>query len=306
MARAQEPLNAPVPLSPSPPAVSPGQADLSLAAAQRAAELGFPSIAAGMRQQLLTLQGMDRPALTIALATALLDEGRPDAALKTLNGLPAPHGSAWHLRAGLADAALRQMPAARNELAAVRATELTGADRPWNLFLQGVIASAAGEFSAGPGTCSGQAETQAAAGGTDVTRARFQLAREQALLQIDHVTADEAEQARKNAENYQGSVGYDFARSYAVMLNALGRTQAAIDALQRDILTLPAHERGRADDFRLLLGLIAGASSFPGRQALFNSWKTAWILPSSGRRCSFSHGRFPRGPFGMSWLSWTS
>ena len=268
LARAQEPLNAPVPLAPSPPAISAGQAGLSLSAAQRAEELGFPSIAAGMYQQLLSSQGMDTRALTIALATALLDEGRPDAALKALNGLAPPHGSAWHLRAGLADAALRQMAQARNELAAVKAAELPAEDRPWNFFLQGMVASSAGEF-ARAGDLFGQAETQAAAGGTNLTRARFQLAREQARLQVDRVTADEAEQARKNAENYPGSVGYDFARSYAVMLNALGRTAAAIDALQRDILALPAREHARADDFRLLLGLIAGAGGGPGRIALF-------------------------------------
>jgi TolA-binding protein len=268
MARAQEPLNAPVPLAPAPPAISPGQAGLSLSAAQRAEDLGLPSIAAGMYQQLLSSQGMDKRALTIALATALLDDGRPDAALKALNALPPPHSSAWHLRAGLAAAASRQMASARTELAAVKPPDLPAEDRPWDFFLQGMVASAAGEFNRA-GELFGQAESQAGAGGTNLTRARFQLAREQALLQVDRVTVDEAEQARKNAENYPGSVGYDFARSYAVMLNALGRQAAAIDALQRDILTLPARERARADDFRLLLGLIAGAGSGPGRIALF-------------------------------------
>jgi len=221
-----------------------------------------------MYQQLLSAQGMDNRALTIALATALLDEGRPEAALKALNALSPPHSSAWHLRAGLASAALRQMASARTELAAVKPADLPAEDRSWDLFLQGMVASAAGEFNQA-GELFGQAETQAAATGTDLARARFQLAREQTLLQVDHVTAVEAEQARKNAENYPGSVGYDFARSYAVMLNALGQRPAAIDALQRDILTLPARERARADDFRLLLGLIAGAGSGPGKIALF-------------------------------------
>jgi TolA-binding protein len=268
VARSQEPLNPPVPLAPSPVARSAGQDGLSLASARRAEELGFPGIAAETYEQLMSVQGMDRRDLTIALATALLDEGRPAAALKALDGLPPPHGSAWHLRAGLAAAALRQMQSARNELAAVKAGELPPEDQPWNFFLQGMLASSAGEFTRA-GELYGQAESQAAAGGTNLTRARFQLAREQALLQLDHVTAEEAEQARKNAENFQGSVGYDFERSYAVMLNALGKPTAAIEALQRDLLGLPAHERARADDFRLLLGLVAGAGNGPGRIALF-------------------------------------
>src|SRR5208283_4289515 len=102
----------------------------------------------------------------------------------------------------------------------------------------------------------------------------FQLARDQADLQLDHVTPEEAEQARRNAENNPGSVGYEFERSYAVMLNALGRTPAAIEALQADLLTLPAREHARADDFRLLLGMIAGAASRPGRTALFQLLET--------------------------------
>ncbi|MGD1029774.1 MAG: tetratricopeptide repeat protein [Opitutaceae bacterium] len=273
LTRAQEPLNPPVPLAPAPPALSAGQAGLSLVAGRQAEELGFPSVAAEFYEQLLAAPGTDRRALTLALATARLDEGNPDAALKALNGMAAPHTSAWHLRAGLAYAALGQMQPARNESAAVRAGELSAEDRPWGTFLLGLLARSAGEFPRAV-ELFGQAESQAAAGGTNLTRARFQLARDQADLQLDHVTPEEAEQARRNAESNPGSVGYEFERSYAVMLNALGRTPAAIEALQGDLLTLPAREHARADDFRLLLGMIAGAGSRPGRTALFQLLET--------------------------------
>lgn len=268
LAHAQEPLNAPVPLAPPPAAISGGQSGLSLVAAQRAQELGFPSIAVGIYEQLLSTPGMDNRALTLALASAQLDDGQPENALKTLNGMAFPHTSAWHLRAGLAFAALRQFPGARNEQATVRSGDLPAGDRPWDFFLQGLLAYSAGDFPRAVDLF-GQAQSQAAAGGTDLARARFQLARDQANLQLDHVTADEAEQARKNAESIRGSVGYEFERSYAVMLNALGRRAEAIEALQGDLLTLPARERARADDFRLLLGMIAGPASGPGRIALF-------------------------------------
>jgi len=74
----------------------------------------------------------------------------------------------------------------------------------------------------------------------------------------------------RNATTFQGSpTGYDFARSYAVILDALGRKPEAVAFLLSELATLPAQERDRADDFRLLLGLIAGASpDGPGQRAL--------------------------------------
>jgi tetratricopeptide (TPR) repeat protein len=264
-ARAQEPLNFPAPLAPAPAAVSRAQDELTRSAAERARELGFSSVAAGLYRELLDHPGGDRAGLALGLATALLEDGLAADAQKALEQSPGPRGAAWHLRAGLAAAQLRKTDAARAELGAVKPGELTAADRPWRLFLEGGVAGAAGDL-ARAGDFFQQARRAAQ---TDLERARFFLAEEEARMRSGQPSAAAAEQMRQNAERFQGTeTGYDFARAYAVMLDALGRREAAVEALQRDLFTLHPQERVRADDFRLLLGMIAGAGDGAGRSAL--------------------------------------
>ena len=266
----QEPLNRAVPfLALSAPA-SPGDGEMALVAARRAQELGFPALAADLYDQLLARPSGTapsiRPDLTLAFATALLDDDRPAEAEKALEILAGPRGSAWHLREGLAEAVQRRVDAARGELAAVRLEDLAPSDRPWYFYLGGAMAGARGDLRAA-GAAYQQAEREP--GVTDLDRARFFLLEKQAQMRLGAVTADIAEQARRNAEQFQGTAtGYDFERSYAVMLDELGRKGAAVDELQRDLLILPQAERAQADEFRLLLGLIAGAADGAGRNAL--------------------------------------
>jgi len=280
---AQEPLNPPTPLAPPPADSSAGRYGLALLAAQRGQELGFPGIAAGIYRELLAAPGAEpslpgydaanRTALTLALATALLDDGRPAEADRALNSLAGPRGSAWHLRRGLAGAALKNFETAKKELADTKPADLPATDKPWYYFLQGILAGAAGD-TVQAGNFYQQAERAA---DTDLARARFLLAHEQARLRVGEVNEAMVEQTRENAERFRGTAtGCDFERSYAVMLDALGRKGAAVEALQHDLLTLPPSERARADDFRLLLGLVAGASDGAGRSALIQ------LLESNG------------------------
>ena len=268
---AQSPLNPPAPLAPIRPRATPGTTGLTELAAERAQALGFPDVAAGLYRQLLAQPGGDRRALELALATALLDDNRGEEAEKVLNEVPAPRGSAWHLRAGLAAVLRRRLDPAKSELAAVKLPELSPADRPWYFFLQGMLASAADDPMRA-GDFYRQAEEAAS---TDLLRARFFLAQEQSRLRLDKVNAEMAEKIHENAVRFQGqSTGYDFARAYAVMLDQLGRKNEAIEALRYDLLSLPAQQRSRADDFRLLLGLIAGAAEGAGRNALVQLLET--------------------------------
>ena len=93
MLRAQAPLNPPVPLSVAAAATSPAENALELAAADRAEEMGFPTVAAGFYRNLLAASAGDRARLTLGLATALLDDGRPAEAEQALQalGVPAEH-----------------------------------------------------------------------------------------------------------------------------------------------------------------------------------------------------------------------
>ncbi len=279
--RAEDALNFPVPLAPAQPLASPAVDALTRQAAQRAQELGFPTVAAELYRELLAelqryptlarYDAADRSGLTLALATVLLDDNRADEAERVLKGYAGARGSAWHLRAGLAAARLRNMAGARSELGAVKEDDLTPADRPWYFLLQATLAGAAGD----PIGAGNMYQLAARAATTDLEKARFSLEHEKARLLVGPVSAVIAEQTRQNAERFQGtSTGYDFSRSYAVMLDALGRKGDAVEVLQRQLPLLAGRERLRADDFRLLLGLVAGAADGVGQRALVQLLET--------------------------------
>jgi TolA-binding protein len=269
-ARAAEPLNPPAPLVPAPVAMSPGEFLERRTAAERALQLGFSSIAADLYRQLLAAPGADRAALTLDLATALLEAGRTDEAESVLRQVSAnARGSRWHLRAGLAAVQAKNFEAAGAELAAIKEQELPPGDFPWRWFLEGAVADMTGPSEAKRAQdFFSRAE---AAAPNDIVKARFQLAREEVALRRGLVLGnDELRVALQNYEAHQGRpAGYDSAITYAVMADALGRHTEAMAFLQTVWITVPKQERTAWDRVRLVLGLIGERGrSFAGRKAL--------------------------------------
>ncbi len=263
---ALEPLNPPVPLAPPPPSTSPGELALSVVTAERAQALGFPSTAVTLYRSLAAAPGADTARLTLALASALLDDGDVAGAGKVLDAFTGPRGAGWHLRAGLVAAHLQKTEQAKAELASAHFDELGSSERGWHYFLQGMLSDAANE----PVRAAGFYQQAASAAVSDLQRARFLLAQEQVRLRLGGVSEEQLTADRKNAEKFQNQkIGYGFTREYAIALNALGRRQQAVDVLQGALRTLPAEERSETDHFRLLVGLIAGAGSGAGRHELF-------------------------------------
>jgi len=268
--RAQEALNPPAPLvgPVQGTAGTPGGGVVTLSAAQRAQELGFPSVAAGIYKKLLAGPNGERAGLTLALVTVLLDDGQPAEAENVLAQFVGLRGAAWHLRAGLAALQLRKVEVARAELAATRVEELAAADRAWASFLQGALfdlapvqdITKANEFYI-------KAEVAAA---NELARARFKLAAEQVRLGLGNPSAVALRQARQNYENAKGRpVGYGFAETLAVSLHQAGQTAEATAFLQQVIMALLPQERTQADRLRLVLGMIADkAPGGAGRVAL--------------------------------------
>ena len=264
---AQTPLRPPAPLvvagasDPRPP----GQAAATLAAAERAQAMGFPSIAVELYRRLLAAPAGgagDRLPLRLALVTALLDDGRPGEAGQALNEEVGGRGAAWQLRAGLIAAQTKRPDAAKAALAAIKPEGLSAADRGWFFFLQGMVADAAGDWDRGR-TAYGEALKAA---GNEMERTRFELAQELAYLRRGVANL---EAQKQNAERIQGRYGYEASRQYAIGLDAAGRKGEAVAVLQRLLAALPAEERAEIDKVRLLLGLIAGAAEGLGRNALF-------------------------------------
>ena len=265
------PLSSPVPLAPPPAAASPGEAIVALDSAQRAQSLGFPSTAVSLYRSLLAAPGADTGRLTLALASALLDEGDVAGARRVLESYQGPRGAGWHLREGLVDAHEQRFDQARSELAGARPEELDATERGWHYFLQGMLTDAAGD----PVRAAGYYQLSAGSASSDLQRARFLLAAEQVRLRSGGVTEVQLEADRKNAAAYQNQkIGYGFTREYAIALNALGRRPQAIDVLLNELRVLPQEERQEADHFRLMLGLIAGAGDGVGRHELFELLST--------------------------------
>jgi len=270
------PLVAEEALSPPAPFVAAGQSTppagswlALLNSARSAQDAGLPSLAASLYREVLAAPagaGGDRVQIALALTSALLDDGDVAGAEQTLQSIVGLRGSAWQLRAGLIAAYQRKIEPARAALAAVKREELAPADVSWWYFLQGLLADTAGEITKARDAYT-RSETEAV---SSLQRARFLLAREHAQLRLGSFSPADVEAARKNAEKYQGQkIGYSFTRQYAVVLEAVGRRNEAVAVLQRQLTAIPAEERGVTDDFRLLLGLMAGAEQEGiGRNAL--------------------------------------
>jgi TolA-binding protein len=235
--------------------------------AQMALRAGFSFTAAAIYRDILKEEGLPaeaRQTVTLALVTALLDAGDTVEAEKVLPTYTGPRSSTYQLRVGLLAAHARRLPQAKAALAAVKIESLAAADKGWWHFLQGQVADAEGNILA-----ANEFYNQAInAAVSELARARFALGREQALLRRGPLDEARLVNLRKTMETFQGrATGFDAVRSYAAALAALGRAAEAQAVLQRQLAVIPPSERNTADQFRLMLGLIAGESSIAGRQA---------------------------------------
>jgi TolA-binding protein len=238
-------------------------------AAKRALQLGFSPAAEALLRELLAspeTTGAVKNRLVLELTAALLDQGSLADAEVALTRFTGPRTSDYHLRAGLIAAYRRQIDAARQEAAQVKIDDLPAPERGWFRFLDGMIADLADDLGRRD-----QAYDEAIKSAvSDLQRARFELERQRVKLLAGRVTEQGATAMRQNMERLQGQkTGYDFARSYAIALNVLGRKSEAVAVLQRQLQSLPPEEKQTLDDMRLLLGLIAGPESGVGRNALF-------------------------------------
>jgi tetratricopeptide (TPR) repeat protein len=235
--------------------------------ANSALQTGFPATAAGIYAELLrdpTVPAEIKPRLTLALVTAQLDGGDLAEAEKTLAAYTGPRNAAYHLRAGLIAANTRRFQQAKAALAAGKVEDLSGADRAWWYFLQAMVAESENDTARRDRAY----EEAGKAAVSDLQRTSIQIGQEQAFLRQGPLDDARLNVLRKAMDDFQGrTTGYDAVRSYAAALAVLGRAAEAQVTLQRQLAVIPASERNVADQFRLMLGLIAGEDSMAGRQA---------------------------------------
>jgi len=236
--------------------------------ANQALQAGFPATAlAGYRE---LLRNPDLPAdvrarIGLAKISALMDAGELREAEAELQRYDGPHNGAYQLRAGLLAANARHFPAAKAALAAGKPEELAAADRGWWHFLEAEVADGDNDIDR---RNKAYAEANKAAV-SELQRVSFLIGQQQALLRVRPPSDADLTVMRGNMERLQGTrPGYTLARNYAAALHEAKHTGEALTVLQHQLTILPASEREAADQFRLLVGLIAGPGSPEGRRAL--------------------------------------
>jgi len=233
----------------------------------QALQNGFPATAAGIYHEIIVDRNTPeeiRQRVGLSQVTAWLDAGEFAAAEAALLAYTGPRNSAYHLRAGLLAINFRRMAPAKAALAAGRLEDLSDVDRGWWYFLQANVADAEGNVA----EANALYDQAARAAVSELQRARFILGQEQFRLRTGTATEAQLASLRSNMEKFPGQrTGFDFARSYAAALAGIGRAAEAQGVLNRQLAIVPASERNVADQLRLMLGLIAGETSVPGRQA---------------------------------------
>ncbi len=246
-----------------------GKIGSSFAAAQLAQELGLPSLAIPLYQELLNAPGVDRAVISLPLASALLDAGRAAEAEQVLEASPGPRTYEWRLRLGLAYTQLNRVDDARDELREIDLDSLTKPDRAWFYFLRGAIQDLGTPRDVAAANDSYRdAEKEAT---SDFARARFATAAHRLRLNFLKVSANEVALLRQRyeAEQQRGRAAYLMAEDYAVLRDVTGGKNEAVRFLSEVLLRVPRAERQWHDRLRLLLGLIGEKTrGGAGRNAL--------------------------------------
>ena len=267
---AADPLDPLAPLVSGPRSPRPSETLLTDEAAQRALQMGFPSLANQLIEEMLGKPDLPvdlHNELVLDQTVALLDDNRVADAEQALRDFTGPPTAAVHLRAALIAGRQRRFDVVRTELAVFKPDELPEIDRAWFYFLQGLLAESANDFNR-----SSQMYQQAIdAAHSSVQKARFILAREQSRLALGEATEGQIASYRQNMERYAGrALGYRAVSDLAIALNSRGDRGGAISVLQTQLQNLPREQRLVSDEWMLLLGLIAGPSDGAGRNALRN------------------------------------
>lgn len=263
--------------------------------ADSALQSGFPGIATTFYRQALAdpaLPAEARYRVTLSLVTALLDSGETAAAERELANYTGPKDSTFQLRTGLVAAHARRLGAARTALGEVNEEDLPPVERGWWIFLQAQIAEIDGDFV----RAADFYERAVQASISSQQRARFSLAQVQAQLRVRPPSESDLATMYANMNRYAGQrLGFQSARAYAAALAMLDRRAEAQAVLQRQLAVVPAAERNEADQFRLLLGSIAGESSAEGRRAFQGLLRDA-LRPDTQRTALYALNRGAKTP----------
>ena len=248
-------------------ATVPGGAIAAELRANAALQAGFARTAVAIYQEILrdpALAVEVRQRIVLGRVTALLDAGDLAEAEKGLQVYDGPRTTDYQLRAGLIAAGGRKIQLVRAALAAGKVEDLPPSDRGWWYFLQAIIADADNDLERRNKAYDDAGKVAV----SELQRARFALAQEQARLRASQLNEAQLKTLRDNMDRFQGTrTGYDAMRTYATALAGLGRAPEAQAMLKTQLAVMPLAERNVIDQLRLVLGLISGEGSVAAQQA---------------------------------------
>lgn len=243
--------------------------DWRLRAGQDALRMGFPALAKGVFSEILETQAAPewmREQARMGLVSASIGVRELDYARELLSGVDWRQRNAeWHLRSGLVAFFRGRENLARRELQRVREDELAPQDRPWRLILQGLLAEREGGLDEAERLFE-QARQQAV---NSVQAAQFETIILRHRIVAGEASEELAEQLREKVLANQGrSLGLQFAREYAVVLDQLERTEEALKVVESQIRLIAPAQVEEINEMRMLEALLAGPDTSRGRTAL--------------------------------------
>ncbi|MBE2214885.1 MAG: tetratricopeptide repeat protein [Opitutaceae bacterium] len=239
---------------------------------------GYHSLAERLYQEILERKDADdavRRRAALGRIDAWIAQGRGADVALALEAMGGGRDEAWRLRRAVAHfligmstrtpAEEQREFAGMGELLRDLHPEMFPRDAGWLFFLRGMAALRAGN--------NGEAEQNfvraEAAAISEAERSMFRVANWQAGLAASEPTEDLVAKLQETAERYAGrQLGLLSTLQLAVVRDRMGNKSRAVAELKRQRETMPATEVELRDQTLLLLGLIAGASSEDGRQAL--------------------------------------
>jgi len=235
--------------------------------ADRAMEAGFYSIAEGLYREVLAderIPAEQRGRLSLNLITALIGQGKISQAADALEEFEGPRDARYFLRLAMVAIERGDFEAVGRNIRLVEPDTLPEEDAGWFYFMQAL----AFENRDDSRRAEAAFDDAIAAAVSGAQLAQFRAGQLRLRIISGEATEALAGDLKRQVDEFQGRrLGFQFVQQYAVVLDQLGRTEEAIDVLQRNAELIPANEAEIRDQVLLLLGMIAGANSVIGRDA---------------------------------------
>ena len=240
------------------------------AAADSALKTGLGSIAIGFYDRLLEEADVGEEAtheMKLNRITAFISLGRLEEAKAALESYPGKRASRYHLRLALAGYFGGEEEAAGSALDQVDGAALAVEEVAWFLLVDGLLKRSAREAEARDALL---AQARQAAVSTE-QRAQIDLIIFRTLLletggvsqeQLEYLQGETASQLPEG-----GRTGYQFAKQYAVALNAAGRTEEAVTSIREALPQILEADYDLRDELLFLEGILLGPSTEEGREA---------------------------------------